>query len=311
MPSALNLRKPLLRYLFISFIAVIYCSCKFDDGIHNKTSFKDVSGIYYTEVRRSFDTGLAFNRYGYQLEPVWRIMFFSDTMANVYDPAKKIFQKFSVTLDHDSIFNVSGTWLKAIKVTKDSLTIQVLKVEGKTVYWVKSNVYMTFYADNYIKNRLHTDAGQLKKPLPRDTLFIKKRIATVDANPDSSFSGRVPPLITSNSARVTVEKEKVEADIMNKFDTSDAYMYPEYNITIDKAYENFSYSFLVTVDTQGQLYFKYSLDYIMPEFKVSTIKTIKGIVDGYLKTYLQVTPGSTLGMRHNCFVTLNVSGRKN
>src|SRR6201996_6659191 len=261
MPSA-TLRKHCFCFFFI-WIAVSCCSCKYKlNGLQNQASFKSVAGIYYTEVRRSFESGLIFNEYGYQLEPVWRLKF------------------------------------------------QVLKVEGKTVYYVKSNVFMTFYADNYIKNVLHTSPEELKKPQRRDTLFAKKRIAKVNDGLDGTFSARTPPGLKSTSPRVSVVKEKVQADIMNRFDKSDEYMYPEYTVTVNKAYEDFSYKVVVIVDTRGDMHFLWSLIAIMPEFKESTIHAIKGIIDGYLKTYIQVTPGTTLGIPHNCSITLNLVGHK-
>lgn len=310
MPSA-TLLKHCFYFLFI-LIAVSCYSCKYKlNELQNQASFKSVAGINYTEVRRSFESGLIFNQYGYQLEPVWRMAFLSDKEASVYDPDKKQFYKFEVTLDHDSIFNVSGTWLKATSISKDSLKFQVLKVEGKTVYYVKSNVYMIFYADNYIKNILHTTPEELRKPQRRDTLFAEKRIAKVNDSLDGTFSARTPPDLKSTSPRVSVVKEKVQADIMNKFDKSDEYMYPEYTVTVNKAYEDFSYKIVAIVDTKGDMHFLWSLIAIMPEFKESTIHAIKGIIDGYLKTYVRVTPGTTLGIPHNCSVTLNLVGNKN
>jgi len=37
---------------------------------------------------------------------------------------------------------------------------------------------------------------------------------------------------------------------------------------------------------------------------------MKGITDSYLKLYLNVTPGKTLGIPHNTIVILNVTGIK-
>jgi hypothetical protein len=37
---------------------------------------------------------------------------------------------------------------------------------------------------------------------------------------------------------------------------------------------------------------------------------MKGIVDGYLKAYLDVKPGTTLGIPHPCFIIVNVNGTK-
>lgn len=298
-------------FFVLGLLSVIYSSCvhKYDDDKH-KASFKSVIGVNYLEARRRFGNGLSFNKNGYELNPIWKLSFLSEDKASVYSPDKNRFLNFPVVLDHDSLFNIANTWLKALKVTKDSLLIQVLKVEGKTVYFDKSTVYMTFYSDKYIKNVLHKDLEELKKTDKHDTLFIRKRVAEVNANPDSAFAARQPVKIKSRSPLVSVEEEKIEADVMNRFDSSDAYMFPEFTITIDKAYEDFSYSFVASIDTSGQIHFQKSLIYISPEFNKTTIATIKAIIDGYLKAYLQVTPGSTLKMVHNSAITLNVQGRK-
>jgi hypothetical protein len=298
------------QYTLIILIVVVCFSCKFDDPIKNKISFEPVKRITYIEVRRSFDSGLIFNKDGYQLAPIWRLMFYSDKWASVYNPDKDKFLNFPVTLDHDSIFNISGTWLKAMHISKDSLRFQVLKVEGKTVYYVKSNVYMTMYADNYIKNVLHKTADDLKKPLKRDSLYVIKRMADLGTRVDSFFAARKPVQFISKTPLATVIKKGVEADVMNKWDASDEYMFPEYTIHIKKAYEDFSYSFWATVDTQGQIHYQKPLTYVFPEFVKSTDHTIKAIVDGYLTSYFKVTPGSTLGIPHNSAISLNVIGRK-
>ncbi|MCC8425886.1 hypothetical protein [Mucilaginibacter sp. UR6-11] len=306
MPSAY-----IRHYTLIALISVVCFACKFNDPIKNKISFEPVKRINYIEVRRSFDSGLIFNKDGYQLAPIWKLMFYSDKWASVYSPDKDKFLNFAVTLDHDSIFNISGTWLKAMHISKDSLRFQVLKVEGKTVYYVKSNVYMTMYAENYIKNVLHKTIDEVRKPLRRDSLYLVKRTASVNVKPDSFFAARKPVQFISESPRATVIKKGVEADIMNKWDASDEYMFPEYTITIKKAYEDFSYSFWATVDTKGQIHYQKSLTYVYPEFVKSTDHTIKAIIDGYLKAYFQVIPGTTLDIPHNSAVALNVIGRKN
>ncbi|MBC7400450.1 MAG: hypothetical protein H7289_10930 [Mucilaginibacter sp.] len=298
------------QYTILLFITLACTSCKFEDPIKNKSSFNAIKRIRYTEVRRSFDSGLIFNKDGYQLAPIWKLMFFSDKWVSVYSPDKDKFLTFAVTLDHDSIFNISGTWLKANKITKDSLRFQVLKVEGKTVYYVKSNVYMTLYADNYIKNILHKTAGDVKKPLKRDSQYVYKRVAEINAKADSFFAARKPVQFISKSPLATIEKKGIKADVMNKWDTSDEYMFPEYNIIIKKAYEDFSYSFWATVDAQGGIHYQKSMTYVFPEFVKSTDHTIRALIDGYLKAYFQVVPGTTLGIPHNSAIVINIRGEK-
>jgi hypothetical protein len=90
----------------------------------------------------------------------------------------------------------------------------------------------------------------------------------------------------------------------------DDYLSPTYNITIKKAYDSFNYIFTAYVDEKGALIFRKSNQEMMPEFKEATISAMKGITDGYLKAYLDITPGKTLGIPHNSIVILNVTGIK-
>jgi len=297
-------------YLLLILFAIGFFACKFPDPIQNKASFGAVKGITFIEVRRSFDNGLIFNKDGYQLAPIWRVKFLSDTAAQVYNPDKQAFLRFNVTLDHDSIFNISGTWLKSMKVTKDSLIFQVLKVEGKTVYYVKSNVFMTLYSENYIKNVLNTTIDEARKPLKRDSDYIRKRTAITDLKADSFFAARKPVQIVSISPLTSVTKKGVEADVLNKWDNSDEYMFPEFNIHIRKAYEDFNYSFWATVDTLGNIHYQKSMVYVMPEFVKATDHAIKGICEGYMKAYFKVIPGTTLGIVHNSAIAINIAGSK-
>lgn len=273
-------------------------------------SFKSIAGINFTEVRRRLNSGLSFDDYGFEAEPGYKITFLKNDSASVYSPDKKAFINFLVFLEQDSIFNVARSYFKMKHMSKDSLVLQVLEVQGDTLHLQRSLVYMTFYSNSYIKNVLHTDAQTLGKPGRKDTLFIRKKAEIANKIPDSAFAARVPVQLKSRSPQLTVERVDVQPDVLNNFDASDAYINPEFNITIHKAYENFSYSFMVFIDDKGQIYFDKSLLNIMPEYKESTIRTLKGIIDGYLKYYLVVTPGSTLGIPHTSAISLNVVGRK-
>jgi len=274
-------------------------------------SFKSIAGISYTEVRRRLASGLSFDNQGFETEPSYQITFLANDSASVYSPDKQAFINFLVFLEPDSIFNVARSYFKMKHMSKDSLLLQVLQVEGDTLHMKRSLVYMTFYSNNYLKNVLHTDAATLGKPDRRDTLYILKKSALANKTIDSAFAARQPATIVSKNPLAIVQKVGKSADVMNNYDPSDAYMNPEFNITINKAYEDFSYSFSAFVDDKGQLHFDRSLIDIMPEYKVSTINTIKAIIDGYLKFYLVVKPGSTLGIVHASRVILNVVGRKN
>jgi hypothetical protein len=301
-----------IYYIFafiLALAALSSCVSKFDKD-KKQVSFKQVTGINFTEVHRYFDTGLSFNKDGYQLYPEWKLSFLPNNKASIYDPFEKRFLTFTVTLDHDSIFSVANTWLKALKVTKDSLMFRVLNVVTDTIYYDSSRNYMLFYSADYMNNVLHKTPDELQQPRRIDSLYIIKRVKEVNAHADSFFAAREPVILKSKSPLVTVVKKKVEMNVMNRYDNSDEYMSPEYDITIHKAYQDFYYSFYVTVDTQGQLHFQKSLITVFDEFKESTNRIIKGIVDGYLKAYVQVIPGKTLGFAHNSAVILNVTGKK-
>jgi hypothetical protein len=273
-------------------------------------SFKSIANIDFTEVRRRMANGLSFDKNGFEGEPGYKITFLKNDSASVWSPDKKAFINFLVFLEPDSIFNVARSYFKMKHMSKDSLVLQVLEVQGDTLHMKHSLVYMTFYANSYLKNVLHTDAKTLGKPDKRDTLFIEHKTAVAEKNPDSAFAGRQPVTLRSLNTLLTIDRVNVKPDISNNYDASDYYMDPEFNITINKAYEDFAYSFWVCVDAKGQITFYRSIDYIMPEFRESTIKTIKAIIDGYLKAYMAVTPGSTLGIKHTSWVMLNVVGKK-
>jgi hypothetical protein len=309
-----NLKK-LNKYIF-AFLTLSTVSCHRRE-IHKvivkqvkPLSFKSIAGINFTEVRRRMASGLSFDNNGFEAEPGYQISFLNNDSASVYSPKKKGFENFLVFLEPDSIFNVARSYFKMIKMTKDSLYIRVLEVQGDTLHLKHSLVYMTFYSNNYIKNVLHTTAEALGKPDKRDTLFIKKKTAIANQIPDSAFAARQPVTLRSLSPLLTIDRADVQPDMSNNYDSSEFYMAPEFTITIKKAYEDFSYSFWVFIDDKGQIIFYRSINDIMPEYKETTIKTIKGIIDGYLKAYMAVTPGSTLGIKHTSLVILNVVGRK-
>jgi hypothetical protein len=308
----------LVKYLTLPLLlfALLFDGC---DSASNKNtgekrqvrpSFMAVKGIRFTEVRRTFNTGYSFADNGYQLAPMWRLSFPSDDSVTIYNPKRKLFVNAPVTFDHDSVFNVAWAWLRLKKLSKDSLIFQVLNVSAKVIDNEKSVVYMKLYADDYIKNKLHTDAHSLALPSRGDTLFVKKRIEAAKRNPDDLFAARQPVILKSTSKLVSVEKVTEPIDEKAFEEPAGNYLSPEYNIKIHHAYKDFNYSFSVVVDERGQLRFHKSLRYIYPEFRESQMRVMKGIVDGYLKAYLQVTPGQTLGTRQSSTIIVNVEGRK-
>jgi hypothetical protein len=286
----------------------IYTSIQNDESV--KPTFMPVKGIRYTEVRRNFKNGVAFNEDGYQLEPEWRFSFLSDDSVNIYNPKRKMFVNAPVLFDHDSLFNIAWSWMRLRKLTRDSISFQIMKVEGRSLMRDQSVVYMTLYADDYIKNKLHTTAAALMKPTRADTLFIQRKTALANKDTSKAFSAREPAVLTSKTKLLTIEPiNSLTVDEIRE-GVNQGYMLPEYNISIKNAYDDFKYSFSVRVDADGSLHFLRSVIFLYPEFVASYKRAMRGITDGYLSAYLNVKPGTTLGIPHACFIIVNVAGTK-
>jgi hypothetical protein len=277
-----------------------------------KNLISTIKGISYTEISRKFDNGLSFSPVGYQLVPEWRISFPSVDSVNIYSPKKGRFLNAPVVFDHDSIFNVAWAWLKLKQLSKDSLKFMVLHVKDNVIQDEKVHVFMSFYSNSYIKNTLHSDTSKLWAPGPKDTLFIKTKALFANKIPDSAFACTQPAILTSKNKLVSVKNEPPE-EAVDGGKSYDSYLSPTYDIIIHKAYEDFSYSFTAWVDDRGTLTFRksiISLDFLGAEGRKSYINTLKAIIDGYLKLYLNVKPGNTLGIPHTSIIFLNVQGYK-
>ena len=295
---------PRLLWFCILFLTVT-AACKYDKPTdRNRISFKSVVGVNYIEVKRRFGDGLSVSKYGYGLTPSWKMSFYSDDSAKVFSPDANAFLGFHVTLDHDSLFHVARSWFRAKKITKDSLVVQVMKVQSKVIYLDKSQVFLTFYSDKYIRDVLHTVPQALMGKTRSDTLFIKQRTAEVNANPDSAFIATNSPVFTSRTPLATVKKIEVKASVMNNYDNYDL---PKYDITIKNKYKNFNYPELVVViDYKGKINYLYSM-WTLPD---GGNETIKVILDNYVKTYFNIAPGNTFGINHNSYAFINLKGIK-
>lgn len=280
------------------------------DIVKAKALLKSIQGIHYTEVKRNFDNGLSFSPVGYQLIPEWRISFPSTDSVTIYSPKKKRFLNTPVIFDHDSVYNVAWAWLKLKYIKKDSIQFMVLHVHDNVIQDEKTHVYMTFYTNDYIKNVLHADTANMLRPSRKDTAYIKAKISLAQRVIDSAFAGTEPAVLKPKSPLISVKKEVTPQDDVDGGMSYDDYLSPTYNITIRKAYQDFYYSYTAFVDEKGTLIFRKPITYIMPEFKEATLTALKGITDGYLKLYLDVTPGKTLGIPHNSIVILNVTGTR-
>lgn len=281
-----------------------------EDAIKSKALLKSILGIKYTEVKRTFDNGLSFSPVGYQLVPEWRISFPSTDSVNIYSPKKKRFLNTPVIFDHDSVYNVAWAWLKLKYIKKDSIQFMVLHVHDNIIQEEKSHVFMTFYTNDYIKNVLHADPATIWKPSRKDTAYIKAKTLLANKIADSAFAGTQPAILTPKSKLITVKKQVTPADDVNGGMEYDDYLSPTYDVTIRKAYTDFYYSYTAFVDDQGVITFRKSSIATLPEYKETLDNAMKGITDGYLKLYLDVTPGKTLGIPHKSIIFLNVTGTK-
>ncbi|MDB5130716.1 MAG: hypothetical protein JWR02_465 [Mucilaginibacter sp.] len=280
------------------------------EAAFTKNLINKIKGIKYTEVKRTFDNGLSFSPVGYQLVPEWRISFPSRDSVNIYSPKKGRFLNAPVVFDHDSIFNVAWAWLKLKYIKKDSIQFMVLHVSDNIIHDEKTHVYMTFYTNDYIRNVLHSDTLKLRRPTRRDTQYIQAKTLLAARIPDSAFAGTSPAVLKPKSPLISVKKETVPPEDVNGGSVYDDYLSPTYDIVIHRAYEDFSYSYTAFVDEKGVITFRKSTIFLNPEFVVPYNSAMKGITNGYLKLYLDVTPGKTLGIPHRSIIFLNVVGHK-
>lgn len=269
-------------------------------------TFRSVWGIGYTEVRRTLPSGLSFSQNGYQLVPTWRLSFPSDDSVNIYNPKRNLFVNAPLLLDHDSVFNVAWAYMRLKKLSRDSIIFQVLKVDNKVIENDRSVVYMVLYANDYIKNVLHKDPLKLTYTTRQDTDFIRKRILQTHQNPADAFSAPDPVELNSKSPLLKVERLYVPPEDRLTYEPD--YMLPQFTITIYKAYDQFNYGFNALVDEKGDIHFVSNVLSLSREFEDKYNNAIKGIINGYLKIYLKVKPGKTLGMPHNSRITIYVKG---
>lgn len=303
------------KFFFLLIISLLFSGCNFDNkvkhgGKEDLISFKAVLKISYTEVSRRFSDGLSFNEFGYQLEPQWKLRFVSNDSVSMYSPAKHRFIIFPVTRGYDSIFNIARTWLKVKKMDPDSLVFELLKAYGDTIETKGVKTYMTFYADRYIKNVLHSDTGILKRPSRIDSLYIASMAKLANNNFSKAFPARQPVIFICKSHLITIKTRRAESNFFNNYDTAEDYVNPVFYITINKAYADFYYSFSVLVDEKGQMHYGEPLiPFVEENHKKNYVHSSKSILNSYLKFYLKPVPGRTLGVAHASIVSIHVEGR--
>jgi hypothetical protein len=277
-----------------------------------RLSFEPIKGIKYVEVKRRFSNGLSFDSLGFQQEPSWIIQFVSNDSILAYSPQKKAMQGFHLHYDHGDVYNFAKEWFRIKSISKDSVLMQRLYVNNKEIAKdIRSDVNLTFYAQDYIKNNLKTTAKALQRPSAKDTAFIMALSARANRNPthrDSVFAGRQPVQLIPKSKMISVEKLS-SVDVLNGKTEAYDYLYPSYRVVIQKAYKDFGYTFTVFTDENGKLYLG-SFSGEIPEYHEVRKKVLQGIISVYLQNLLTIKPGTTLGIPHASEITVTVKGIK-
>src|SRR5690606_15005349 len=160
-----------------------------------RPSFKPIVGVDFYEVRRSFDNGLAYDSIGFVQEAEWHVKFTREDAVQIYVPGSDSSFNFEITHDHDSFFHFARESWKVVDLNRDSLMLQRLSLDGLRVNKMRSNVYMRFYAKDYL-DRLNQSLVQLREPRRQDTLFVQEMVQRANRNldnVDSSFSSKNYP----------------------------------------------------------------------------------------------------------------------
>lgn len=301
---------------FSLFVLLAFAGCDNNPRLRKnkkQVSFKSIEGISYTEVSRKQKNGLSFTRDGYRLKPEWRLRFEPKDSVALYNSEKRDFINFPVSRGLDSIFGVVRSYFKIRHMSKDSLVLEMLEAKNDTIDVVHSSVFMTFYADGYIKNKLHFNTEEAQHVSHGDSLFIKDLAEKANADIHKAFAAQQPAnFISKRPAMQVATWRRTPKFLYNNYDAADNYMTPTFDITLNKASKSFDYSFSVFVDAKGQMVYRMPMVAFYGDdlAEANYVKISKSILDNYLKPYLTVVPGQTLGIRHSTMVTLNIHGKQ-
>lgn len=274
-----------------------------------RVPFVPIAGIDFYETRRAFDNGLSFDTTGFQQEPIWHINFTHNDSVKIHSLEGDSMLHYAIHYDRDSIFHFGREWFRVISLAKDSLMLQRLTVQNLRVKEARSNVYMKFYSERFIRDHLKKSVEELRRPIAQDTAFVREMAKKTNTDPmnfNRLFAARHPVELKSIHPDLSVEKHVLDEGEGISRTAAYQYLYPEFDIQIDKAYKAFYHSFSVFVDEHGKMTVAKFI--VSPEFEESRRKVLQGIIDVYFKNYMQITPGNTLGIPHNTLVMLHVKG---
>lgn len=274
-----------------------------------RVPFAPIAGIDFYETRRAFDNGLSFDTTGFQQEPIWHINFTHNDSVKIHSLEGDSMLHYAIYYDRDSIFHFGREWFRVLSLAEDSLMLQRLTVQNLRVKEARSNVYMKFYSERFIRNKLKKSVDELRRPTAQDTVFVQEMAKKTNDDPTnlkSLFAARHPVELKSIHPNLKVEKHVLDDGEGISRTAAYQYLYPEFDIQIDRAYKAFYHSFSVFVDKNGKMTVAKFI--VSPEFEESRRKVLQGIIDVYFKNYMQITPGNTLGIPHNTLVMLHVKG---
>ena len=301
----------LIVLFILSFTILSACqsSSPKNDPKKRMFQFESVKGIKYYEVRRSFKNRIAFNELGFQQEPEWAVRFLSDSIVQAYSPSLNKMIDCDLIFSHDAVYNFAREWFRVKELSKDSLILQRLEVNGKVIaHDIRSDVYMTFYSENYLQ-KINKTVDELRKARSVDSLYVRDKSALANAHPmDSSyfFAARNPVEFETKSKIIQIEKVS-SVDKLQNHSRSFDYLYPEYKVVISPAYKQFAYTISAIVDTAGHLtVYKFNA---IEEYKENRRKVLQGILDIYISNLCKVKPGSTLGIKHSSLIVLDLIGK--
>lgn len=302
--------------LLLSFI-FLFSACSQMPSKGNRDGkrvpFSPIAGIDFFETRRAFASGLSFDSTGFQQEPLWHINFTNDDSVKIYSIEGDSMLHYAIYYDQDSIFHFGREWFRVKSIHKDSLLLQRLTVQSLRVKEARSDVYMKFYSKDFLENNIRKSVEELRKPSAQDTAFVKEMIRRTNDNPtnlDSLYAARNPATFKSKSANMSIREHVLEDGEGMARTAAYKYLYPEFDVEITQSYkeEGFYYSFSAFLHADGTMTVAKFIT--SPEFEESRRRVLQGILDVYFQNYLEITPGSTLGIPHNTLVMLHVRGIK-
>jgi len=296
----------------VFFLILLLSACsnknKKNDASLRDFEFAPVKGIRYEEVKRRFSNGLSFNEQGFMQKPSWIIEVVSEDTMSAWSPQKQRMQNFYLQYDHGNVYNFAEEFFKVKHISKDSLVFQRVQVDGKEIADdIRSDVNMTFYAQNYIKNKLKTTPEILQRPTKADTIYIEKRAAEVNRTDTTAFAATEPVQFLPKSKIVKVEKFS-SVDKLQRRTSAYDYIFPRYRIEINRAYKDFAYECLAVVDYTGTLKIL-SVNGVLPEAAEPKKRMMQGVADIYIRNLFDVAPGTTLGIPHNSEITVMIVGK--